>query len=288
MKNPLLNFRVNAYTVKIATANLSDFIGHSFDGGEFEIASLPVTERGAEELSAPFAKASQLRPLAEYLRYEYQAKHLMTLCEGKEYDKNLLALYRRDKLRQEETGTNTLYLAAGFLKYFVPGDAEAKYAPLLLFPVAMRRRGMAKPRYFLTLDTDDVQVNNALLEYLYIQYNIDVRGLGDLALGSFENLAAVIDRLKKETVSQKRWDVYDSVYLCSLSFSNYLMWKEVRTRPEKLKESLLIRSLVANRSEFTAERMAEYSSDEAYEGEDPASFCPSARIPRSFPPSRTL
>ena len=268
MKNPLLNFRVNAYTVKIATANLSDFIGHSFDGGEFEIASLPVTERGAEELSAPFAKASQLRPLAEYLRYEYQAKHLMTLCEGKEYDKNLLALYRRDKLRQEETGTNTLYLAAGFLKYFVPGDAEAKYAPLLLFPVAMRRRGMAKPRYFLTLDTDDVQVNNALLEYLYIQYNIDVRGLGDLALGSFENLAAVIDRLKKETVSQKRWDVYDSVYLCSLSFSNYLMWKEVRTRPEKLKESLLIRSLVANRSEFTAERMAEYSSDEAYEGED--------------------
>lgn len=268
MKNPLLNFRANGYTVKIATANLTDFIERSFDGGEFEVTSLPSTERTAEELSAPFAKASQLKPLAEYLRYEYQAKHLMTLCEGKEYDKNLLTLYRRDKLRQEETGTNTLYLAAGFLKYYVPGDSEAKYAPLLLFPVNMSRRGLARPRYFLTLNTDDVQVNNALLEYLYIQYNIDVRGLGDLNLGAQPNLVAIIDRLKKETVTQKRWDVYDSIYLCSLSFANYLMWKEVRTRPEKLRESVLIRSLIANRSEFGTERMVEASSDEAYMGED--------------------
>ena len=53
---------------------------------------------------------------------------------------------------------------------------------------------------------------------------------------------------------------------CSLSFSSYLMWKDVRTRMDKFRESKLIRSLLENRSEYSSADATDrqLSSDEAY------------------------
>lgn len=118
----------------------------------------------------------------------------------------------------------------------------------------------------ISVNEDEVHVNTTLLEYLYQQFNIDVRALSEFKAQSLSGYAPVLACIKKEVSGQKGWAIYDSVYLCSLSFSSYLMWKDVRTRMDKFRESKLIRSLLENRSEYSSADATDrqLSSDEAY------------------------
>ncbi len=267
MRNALLNFKTSAYTVKLLTARLDDFISAIPAFGEYEL--YPTDEKESNLLSAfseDFNKTVSLKPVADLIAYEYKNRHLRVPLSGKEFERALSGVYRKEKSRQEESGTASLYLAAGFLKWCLSGDDEYKFAPILLYPVTLLRRGTSQTSFFVSINEDEVHVNTTLLEYLYQQFNIDIRALSEFKAPSLSGYSSVVARLKKEVSGQKGWAVYDSVYLCSLSFSSYLMWKDVRTKMDKFRESKLIRSLLENRSEFTGEEAVgeNLSSDEAY------------------------
>lgn len=270
MRNPLLNFRTGQYTLKLICASLTDFCTYVGDA-EYELN--PVTGAGVDykkEFEAPFDKATGLKPLADYINYEYKNYSLVSSLNGKEFDRCVANIFRKEKSRQEETGTSSLYLAAGFLKYADPEDKDFKVAPVFLFPVNMIRRGAASPKFYLSVNREEAHINYTFLEYLYHQYNIDLRGMSDIKLTESDNFRAVADRIRKEVVSFKKWEVYDTVYLCGLSFGNYLMWKDVRTGKEKFGKNKLIRSLIDNRSYFTGADniMDSRSSDLAVTGDD--------------------
>lgn len=266
MRNPLLNFKVSAYTVKILTAKLDDFIASVPSFTEFELRPTDPGETTLlDAFKEDFTKTVSLKPVSDLLLYEYKNKHLRLSCSGKDFERALTNVYRKEKSRQEESGTASLYLAAGFLKWSVD-ETDYKYAPVLLYPVTMVRRGGLEKTFSVSVNEDEVHVNTTLLEYLYQQFNIDVRALSEFKAQSLSGYAPVLARIKKEVSGQKGWAIYDSVYLCSLSFSSYLMWKDVRTRMDKFRESKLIRSLLENRSEYSSADATDkqLSSDEAY------------------------
>ncbi|MEG1791020.1 MAG: DUF4011 domain-containing protein [Clostridia bacterium] len=266
MRNPLLNFRTTQTTVKIITANLDNFIENIGEHKQYTLAPKPTdTIEVFNKISNEFERTQFLKPITDYVLYEYKNKRLITVFAGKEFERTLLATYRKEKSIQEESGTATLYLAVGFLKWKDPNEEGLRYAPLLLYPVTITKRGVASPTYAIDLDSEDIQLNNTLLEFLYQEFNLDMRGLETLILNDPKNILSVIARIKKEIVNRVDWEVLPNVYLCSLSFTNYLMWHDVHYRIDKFKESKLVNSLMQNRLEITDTVDNELiSSDNAY------------------------
>lgn len=270
LRNGLLNFRVSQTAVKILTASLDDFVEYTSQNKTFALAPRPNNIKdGDEKPINGFDSASALRPLTDYVRYEYKNKKLHSVFSQKEHDKTLINLYRKCKTLQEESGTASAYVCAGFLKWRENEDSDFKYAPLMLYPVTITKRGIASPVYSVDIDTEEVQVNNTLLEFLYQEFNLDMRGLGNVALSDVSSILAIVARIKREIVDKKGWEVLDNIYLNTLSFTNYLMWFDVRHHIDHLKESSLIRSLINNRIDGELEKKhEELNSDNAYLGDN--------------------
>lgn len=98
-----------------------------------------------------------------------------------------------------------------------------------------------------------------------------MRGLSAVELSDAKSILAVIARVKKEIADKPGWEIIDNVYLNVLSFTNYLMWHDVRYNIDKFKESPLIRSMISNSVDAGLKNEPPTdtaNSDEAYFGTD--------------------
>lgn len=271
MRNALLNFKVSRTAVKLLVPSLEDFIGAMLEGKNYTIDCKPSDGSASlEKITEGFEQSAFLKPFADYVAYEYKNKRLLTVYDAKQHEATLLRLFRKENSIQEETGTTTLYLSAGFLKWKENAQGEDKFAPLLLFPVTLSKKGVAAPVYQLDVNVEDVRLNSTLLEFLYQEFNLDVRGLSEVALDSQQNILSVIARIKKEVVDFKGWEIMSNVFLASLSFANYQLWYDVKYKSDRFKEHPIVRSLIDNRLELPegAFDLSSRSSDEAYTAEE--------------------
>lgn len=267
LRNGLLNFRVSATAVKVLTCALEDFVENVMNTKQFTFHPRPSdVKEGDEKYSATFDDAETLKPLKDYVKYEYLNKKLHTVYSGKEHEKTLLNLFRKGKTLQEESGDSSLYICAGFLRWRENYDDGFKYAPVLLFPVSIKKRGVSSPVYTADVAVEDAQINCTLLEFLYQEFNLDMRGLGNVPLTDSSSVMAVVARIKKEISDRKGWIITDNVFMNALSFTNYLMWNDVRLHIDKMKESPLIRSLIGNSLDPECNCSADetLTSDDAY------------------------
>ena len=272
MRNSLLNFKVSQTVVKLLVPSLEDFIENVMgDVHTFTLEQKPKENlESLDKLSGGFDRVNFLKPFADYILYEYKNRRFRTVYENREHESVLLRLFRKERSIQEETGTLTLYLAAGFLKWKEQEHSEEKFAPLFLYPVTINRKGIASPSYSVEVNTDDLRVNSTLLEFLYQEFDLDMRGLTTVALDSPQAVLSVLARIKRETVRFKGWDVLGNVFLASLSFANYLLWHDVKYKPDRFREHPIVSSLINNRLELPpgAFDLSDRSSDEAYIGND--------------------
>ena len=183
MRNSLLNFKVSQTAVKLLVPSLEDFIENVGEIKSFTLENKPrENAESLEKISDGFERTAFLKPFADYILYEYKNKRLRTVYDMREHESTLLRLFRKEKSIREETGTLTLYLAAGFLKWSEKDMTEDKFAPLFLYPVTITKKGVASPVYTIDVNTDDLRVNSTLLEFLYQEFDLDMRGLATVAL----------------------------------------------------------------------------------------------------------
>ncbi len=271
MRNALLNFKISRAAVKLLTPSVQGLFYALDRNKTFTVeAGAKQAERAGIEIARDFSKVNYTKPFTDFVGYEYSNKRMLSVYDSKEHEGTLFRLFRKESSVQEETGTTSLYLAAGFLRWKEDNATEFKYAPLFLFPTTMTRKGLASPTYTAEINTDDVRLNSTLLEFLYRQFNLDIRGLGTVALGGEQSYMSVIARIKRETVDMKGWEVFDDAFFASLSFANYQLWYDIKYRTEKFREHPIVRSLLDNKLELPegAFDLSDRSSDEAYVGED--------------------
>lgn len=269
MRNSLLNFKVSQTAVKLLVPSLEDFIENMAEVKSFTLECKPKeSPETLDKVSNGFERATYLKPFADYILYEYKNKRLRTAYDLREHEATILRLFRKEKSIQEETGTLTLYLAAGFLKWKEQELSDDKYAPLFLYPVSISKKGVAAPVYTVEVNTDDLRVNSTLLEFLYQEFDLDMRGLASVELNTPQAVLSVLARIKRETVRFKGWDIFPNVFLASLSFANYLLWHDVKYKSDRFREHPIVRSLINNRLELSGDAfdLSDRSSDEAYVG----------------------
>ena len=245
LRNSLLNFVPKNNVLHIMSTSIIKTVENLLSGQDFNLFEMPSEFLNYLAKVNSFNTPSKIMPLKELITLEQKNGRLRTFLDLKGLTISTSALYRKEKLSLEETGTSTLYTACGFLKWNYAGEKENfKYAPLVLIPVSLQRKSAGKG-YSVNLREEEYQFNTTLLEFLKQEFGLEMRGIDDIK--SIEDIESIFTAVKKQILTFKGWEITEDVYIASLSFSRFLMWNDLRSHVEIFKKNKIISSLAQNK-----------------------------------------
>lgn len=255
LRNQLINLRMSKNLLPLLTNSLEVLEDTLSDGGEFSIHPRPADFQ-ITEAEITFDTIHDIFPNHELLDSEFKSKRLRSTMTETQLAATIKELYRTAKSSMEENGANTLYIALGLLRWYEnEKSVKPRYAPLVLVPIDMLRKSAAGG-YTIRLRDDEPQMNITILEKLKQDYKIIINGLDPLPTDEHGiDLTAVFTVIRKAIMNQPKWDVLESAYLGIFTFSQFVMWNDIRNRSADLEKNKVVRSLVDQRLAWDAEPM---------------------------------
>ena len=253
LRNRLLNFRDSKQTLPLRCPSVADLEDQLADGKKFQGYSLDDNDPFGKRTVSP-QEAQRIEE--EVIRDAFERKQLVVPLTGKEMDNRLLTLYRRARSDMQEGGTNTLFLAAGFLRWKkTEGDTRTYRAPLLLIPIKLERRS-AKSPFRIAHHEDDVRINSTLLEFLKRDFNLRIPELeGELPSDhSGIDVPGIFEIMRRKVRDVAGFEVVEDLALSTFSFAKYLMWKDLVDRSDQLRKNRLVKHLIDGAEEWYGDR----------------------------------
>lgn len=253
LRNRLLNFRDSKQTLPLRCPSVAALEDELADGKKFRGFSLDDNDPFGQRTVSP-QEAQRIEE--EVIRDAYERKQLVVPLTGKEMNDRLLTLYRRARSDMQEGGTNTLFLAAGFLRWKkTEGDTRTYRAPLLLIPVKLERRSAQSP-FRIGHHEDDVRINSTLLEFLKRDFNLRIPELeGELPRDdSGIDVPGVFEIVRRKVRDVAGFEVVEELALSTFSFAKYLMWKDLVDRSDQLRKNRLVKHLIDGAEEWYGDR----------------------------------
>ena len=236
LRNRLLNFRPGKRSVSVCPPDLGAVEDWLASGEKVAIVHRP-DHRGPPD-------PERLRTLAaaHHARRELLADHTQT-----DLHTRLLELYRTGRSSLRESGAVTTYLALGMLRWHDRKSPEtARHAPILLLPVHLHRGGGGRP-YTLTLaDEADPQLNVTLLTLLRRDHQLEHPGLDPDTLPEDHagvDVPLVLQRVRELVRTQPTWEVENRVMLASLTFTKFLMYRDLVASNDRLMRSEVVQRI---------------------------------------------
>ncbi|MGH1370060.1 MAG: DUF4011 domain-containing protein [Maritimibacter sp.] len=256
LRNRLLNFRDTKQTIPFVCPDVSSLEDQLADGKKFKALALkdedPVGQRDLLNKEEP-------KLLEEIASDAFAKGQLAVPLTGKDTSNRLLGLFRKAKSDMQEGGTNTLFLAAGFLRWKkADTDTRSYRAPLLLIPVKISRRS-AQSEFIIEHHEDDVRLNATLLEFLKRDFDLHIPELeGELPRDeSGYDLPLIFEIMRRKVRDVAGFEVVEELAMSTFSFAKFLMWKDLVERTDSLRNNALVQHLVDNPTEpFLAEGAA--------------------------------
>jgi Protein of unknown function (DUF4011)/REase_MTES_1575/AAA domain/Protein of unknown function (DUF3320) len=245
LKNRLLNFKDGKNALHIACTDLAAVEDLLSSGKGFKIkhrASV-IGEDGRDVALL----RERLRDDAYRLYIDEAMRRLELHADVTEdqLDTRLTELYRAARTAFEEGGSNILFLAAGFLKWSPAGRDSTYKAPLLLIPVRLERKSV-RSGFQLFLHEDETRFNPTLLHMLRQDFHMVIPEIeaGLPSDGSGTDVAKILRAVQERVKDIRGWEVTDDLVLSTVSFTKYLMWKDLVDRTEALKRNDVVRHLI--------------------------------------------
>lgn len=254
LRNTLINMRLTRM-VPLLIPSIRDVEDALAGGGDFSVLPRPADWQLNKE-AVSFEIMHELGAMRHLIESEFQNKRLRSILTEGELAYKIKELYRSSRAALEENGANALYLALGLLRWYeTPRSTKPRYAPLILLPVELVRRG-ANRGYVIRLRDDEPQMNITLLEKLSQDFGIGISGLDPLPQDEQGvDTRQVFAVMRKAVMGQQRWDVLESAYLGIFSFSQFVMWNDIRNRDHELAQNKIVRSLMEGRLCWDAQPM---------------------------------
>ncbi len=254
LRNNLINLRFSKNLVPILANSLDEFEDSLSQGEDFSILPRPTDWEIKEDFD--FENMHNVNQYAQLMASEFKNKRLRSVLPEAQLAKTMKTLYRNAKTALEENGANTLYLVLGILRWYEnPRSNKARYAPVIMLPVEIVRRTGNKG-YTLRLRDDEPQINVTILEKFKQDFGINISGLDPLPIDdNGVDLRRVFTTLRKAMMGQDRWDVLESAYLGIFSFSQFVMWSDLRHRSDELIKNKIVRSLIDGKLAWDAKPM---------------------------------
>ncbi len=248
LRNRLLNFKDSKQVIPFVCPDISFLEDRLADQARVRIISLPEQNPIGDRDEKLHFQATGKDLNTEFALAALQRDELSSPLPVKELDGRLTELYRRAQNDMAEGGSNTLFLAVGFLRWKRSADDVKSYrAPLLLVPVKLERKS-ASSRFHILHHEDEVRFNSTLLELLKKDF--------DLLLPQFEgplptddsgtDVPLVLEMVRRAVREIPGFEVVNESALSTFSFAKYLMWKDLVDRTDQLRQSRVVRHLIDN------------------------------------------
>lgn len=244
LRNKLLNHRETAKTIKISCSSLARLEDCLADGKEYRIRPLPADiEAGRSNQAHLAGTGSEI--LTEFIQREFEQHRLYSAISGAALEKSLLEVYRDARNSLEEGGTNTLYLAMGFLYWQESKNSEQlRAAPIVLVPLEISRSSV-KEGFTICRRDEEPQINVTLLEMLKLDFNLDIQGLDPLPLDNHGvDLDKTLNTVRRHVLELENWEVREEAVIGNFQFRKFLMYKDLELRSGMLLENKVVNHLV--------------------------------------------
>jgi hypothetical protein len=250
-RNRLLDLRrdSNRRLLPLLLEKPQELLEQLLGGASYTLIGRPRLLTGEDPRSLKLAELQAgedviLREVEENFR---QRRLQVDLDDG-ETQRRSLELFRADRVNLEETGSSTLFLALGSLRWTETDKASVRRsAPLALLPVELVRVRVHEP-YKLRWRGEDIRINLTLLRKLQADFKID---LGDLEAwpgceGETPQLAGLLQRLRSELLNQSGWNLFEDCAIGSFSFAKLLMLQDLERFPNLQSGSPMLRSFLTS------------------------------------------
>ncbi len=251
LRNTLLNFRVTKNTIQLITYQLSPLEDALSNGQEFQMMARPKDFDNSLRSNKMYEVQNQQELLQYLTETEFANHRLRTFLGENEMAVRVVGLYKAARMSIEENGANTLYIALGFLKWYETDISQKeRYAPLVLLPIDIIRKS-AQKGYVIRIRDEEPQMNITLLEMLRADFGLTISGLDPLPTDeSGVDLKKVFRIVRQAVMNFPRWDVEELAFVGLFSFSQFIMWNDIRNRSEELKRSPVVASLLSGKMEW--------------------------------------
>ncbi|MGN0594973.1 MAG: DUF4011 domain-containing protein, partial [Hominimerdicola sp.] len=248
LRNSLLNFRPNSSSVQFMTSDLASLEDAIADGESFRIMPAPSEITLTLSDSKIFEIENEKDLIATISESEFKSHRIRTFISESQLEQILKKIHRAAKLSIEENGANTLYLALGFLRWFENDKSERpRFAPLVMIPVEIIRK-IQDRSYSIRIREEETQMNITLLEMLRQDFGIDIKGLDPLPQDEKgTDIPLVFNTIRNGVMSKRRWDIEEIAFLGQFSFSQFIMWNDIRSRCEELEQNKVVSSLISGK-----------------------------------------
>lgn len=244
-RNPLLNHKYGKSSLALVCSDPGALEDVLASGARISIAPFPrlQTQDQDEEIYRQRA-GEDLKEV--YARDALTKKQVLVELNQDELDKHAVDIYRKAQTSLKEGGSNTLFLALGFLLWKPKDKDQRRYrAPLILLPVALERKSVRSGVKMIASD-DEPRFNTTLLEMLKKDFGLDIPGLSG-ALPEDESgvdVAGIWNHVRRAIKDVSGFEVVEDVVLGHFSFAKYLMWKDLADRSAELKQSPVVKHLL--------------------------------------------
>lgn len=251
LRNPLINFRPNRSSVQLMAVDLPKLEDEIAKGIDFKIMPVPQDFDASQKDSKIYDTENNSDYINDVALDEFKSNRIRTFISEKDLTKAMKHLQRQAKLSLEENGSNTLYLALGFLRWYESDISEkARYAPLVLIPVDITKK-LVSNTYSIKIRDDEAQMNITLLELLKQDFGISLSGLDPLPEDeSGIDIMLVFNTMRKAVMAKSRWDVEELAFVGIFSFSQFIMWNDIRNRKEDIAKNKVVKSLISGKMEW--------------------------------------
>lgn len=259
-RNRLLHLPDSAKAIRLICpdpAGLEDILAAN---KSVRIVPMPDLEVGGRD-SEIYEKRNRENLEEEAARQAMARNEVLSRMEKGKLDTALIDLYRKARSDLEEGGSNTLFLAFGFLRWKkAEDDPKSYFAPLILLPVKLERRSVLSGVKMSMLD-DEPRFNLTLLELLRHDFQLNIAGLsGDLPTDeSGIDVEGIWKIVRRAVRDMPGFEVTTDIALGTFSFSKYLMWRDLIDRSEQLMQNDVVRHLLHHKlGESSLESLGEF------------------------------
>ncbi len=244
-RNRLLHLPDGAKTLRLVCpdpARLEDVLA---DGKSVRFTPMPQLDVGGRDTEVYGQRTHEDLEKSVAMQALEKCEVLCKL-EKPKLEAMLIDFYRKARADLEEGGSNTLFLAIGFLRWKkAENDPRVYSAPLILLPVKLERKSVISGVKMSRLD-DETRFNLTLLELLRHDFHLEIHGLdGDLPEDeSGVDVTGVWNIVRRAVRDMPGFEVTADVVLGTFSFAKYLMWRDLMDRSDQLEQNDIVRHLL--------------------------------------------
>ncbi len=266
--NKLINMKIGTNNIEILVPSLNELI-YSLSNIENTIELIPNSDSKIPSSSKRniYEYDQNNKEIKELVGENLVNNKLILLLNEKEYSLSVPSLYHKARNDMEESGTNTLFIALGIIKWKENKRSKVSYyAPLLLYPINIIKRFDKK--YFIKGIDEEPFINTTFINFLKEEFNINI----DLTNSNLPkkkedsdliDINEIIFKVKKEITNYKEIELLKNAFIGRFSFSKYIMWNDIEQNKEKILKNRVIKSFINNKKEWKSpETIDVYKIDE--------------------------